>query len=116
MVQFVEHRIADRRLVGRMQKWLKAGCRKKGSGLASAGPYLPAVCLRHLGEPVAEEERARDRLGVRYADDIVLGFEPRTEAEAFLEPWRERMRKFGLGCTHSCGKTRKGGWFTGKRR
>ena len=81
MVQFVEQRIADRRLVGRMQKWLKAGCRKKGSGLASAGPYLPAVCLRHLGEPVAEEERARDRLGVRYADDIVLGFEPRTEAE-----------------------------------
>ena len=91
-----------------------------------------------------------DRIVVRYADDIVLGFEYRFEAEAFLEQLRERMRKFGLelhpektrliefgrfaednrkrrregkpetfnflGFTHSCGKTRKGGWFTVKRR
>src|SRR5438132_7023409 len=33
---------------------------------------------------------------VRYADDIVLGFERRKEAEAFLEQMRERMQKFGL--------------------
>ena len=43
------------------------------------------------------EQRAQgDMIIVRYADDIVLGFEQREEAEAFLEEMRERMQKFGL--------------------
>ena len=33
---------------------------------------------------------------VRYADDLVVGFENRTEAERFLEAFRERLAKFGL--------------------
>jgi hypothetical protein len=33
---------------------------------------------------------------VRYADDIVLGFEQRVDAERFLQEWKERLRKFGL--------------------
>ena len=87
---------------------------------------------------------------VRYADDAVLGFQHRGDAEAFLEQLRERMRKFWLelhpdktrliefgrfaeanrkqkgkgrpetfdflGFTHICGKTRKGGWFTVRRK
>ena len=91
-----------------------------------------------------------DVIVVRYADDAVLGFEHRSEAEAFLEQLRERMQKFGLelhpektrliefgrfaeedrrrrgegkpetfdflGFTHSCGKTKKGNWFTIRRQ
>jgi RNA-directed DNA polymerase len=37
-----------------------------------------------------------DRIIVRYADDAVLGFQHREDAERFLEQLRERLRKFGL--------------------
>jgi Reverse transcriptase (RNA-dependent DNA polymerase) len=33
---------------------------------------------------------------VRYADDLVVGFQHRTDAERFLREFRERLAKFGL--------------------
>jgi len=37
-----------------------------------------------------------DMIVVRYADDLVVGFEDRMAAERFLEAFRERLAKFGL--------------------
>jgi hypothetical protein len=37
-----------------------------------------------------------DVIVVRYADDLVVGFEHRTDAEQFVEEFRERLAKFGL--------------------
>ena len=163
LVRFVEHRIADRRMIRLIQKWLKAGVSEEGEWTetkvgtpqgAVASPLLANVYLHYVFDQWVNQWRRKtargDMMVVRYADDAVLGFEHRAEAEAFLEQLRERMRKFGLelhpektrliefgrfaednrkrrgegkpetfdflGFTHICGKTRKGGWFTVKRR
>src|SRR6516225_2175939 len=163
LVQFVEHRIADRRILRLIQKWLKAGVSEEGEWKetkvgtpqgAVASPLLANIYLHYVFDLWVNQWRRKwaqgDMIVVRYADDAVLGFEHRKEAEAFLEQLRERMRKFGLelhpektrlmefgrfaednrkrrgegkpetfdflGFTHICGKTRKGGWFTVKRR
>jgi hypothetical protein len=53
-----------------------------------------------------------DVIVVRYADDLVVGFESRAEAERFLSEFRERLAKFGLvGFTHYYGKRRSDGSF-----
>src|SRR5258708_9131322 len=109
MVKFVEHRIADRRIVRLIQKWLKAGVSEEGQWLettvgtpqgAVASPLLANIYLHYVFDLWVNQWRKKraqgDVIVVRYADDIVLGFEHRREAEAFLEQMRERMRAFGL--------------------
>ena len=109
LVKFVEHRIADRRIVRLIQKWLKAGVSEEGEWTetkvgtpqgAVASPLLANVYLHYVFDLWVNQWRRKtargDMIVVRYADDAVLGFEHRIEAEAFLEQLRERMRKFGL--------------------
>ena len=67
----------------------------RGGGFATAGEHLSALCLRPMGEPVAAEVAQGDMIVVRYADDAVLGFQHRREADLPGE-LGERMRKFGL--------------------
>jgi RNA-directed DNA polymerase len=119
-----------------------------------ASPLLANVYLHYAFDLWAQHWRRHHARGdvivVRYADDIVMGFEQRTDAERFLQAWKDRMRKFGLelhpdktrliefgryaaenrkqrgedkpetfnflGFTHICGKTRKTGRFTVKRK
>jgi hypothetical protein len=105
----VEHRIADRRVLGLIQKWLQAGVSEEGEWLetkvgtpqgAVVSPLLANIYLHYVFDLWVQAWRKRWRGGdlivIRYADDMVLGFENRTEAEAFLAQLRERMRKFGL--------------------
>lgn len=107
--KFVEHRIADRRILRLIQKWLKAGVSEEGEWTetevgtpqgAVASPLLANIYLHYVFDLWVKQWRQRwangDMIVVRYADDAVLGFEHRKEAEAFLEQLRERMRKFGL--------------------
>ncbi len=107
--KFVEHRIADRRIIGLIQKWLKAGVSEEGEWKetkvgtpqgAVASPLLANIYLHYVFDLWVNQWRRKwaqgDMIVVRYADDAVLGFECRKEAEAFLEQLRERMRKFGL--------------------
>ena len=107
--KFVEHRIADRRILRLIQKWLKAGVSEEGEWKetkvgtpqgAVVSPLLANIYLHYVFDLWANQWRRKraqgDMIVVRYADDAVLGFENRTEAEAFLEQLRERMRKFGL--------------------
>jgi group II intron reverse transcriptase/maturase len=109
LVKFVEHRVADRRILRLIQKWLTAGVSEEGEWKetkvgtpqgAVVSPLLANIYLHYVFDLWANQWRRKcahgDMIVVRYADDAVLGFEHRKEAEAFLEQLRERMRKFGL--------------------
>ena len=109
LVRFVEHRIGDKRVVRLIQKWLKAGVvedgkwfqAEEGSPQGSViSPILANLYLHYVLDLWAKAWRKKEARGemiiVRYADDGVLGFERREDAERFLEQLRERLRKFGL--------------------
>ena len=109
LVKFVEHRVADRRIIRLIQKWLKAGVTEEGEWKeteigtpqgAVVSPLLANIYLHHVFDLWVNQWRRKwacgDMIVVRYADDAVLGFQHRKDAEAFLEQLRERMRKFGL--------------------
>ena len=109
MIQFVEHRIADRRVVRHVKKWLNAGVLEDGrrtqaeTGTPQGGsisPLLANIYLHYVFDLWADHWRRRYAVGdviiVRYADDFVVGFQHRTDAERFLAKLRERFRKFAL--------------------
>ena len=109
LVQFVEHRIGDRRVVRLIQKWLKAGVMEQGQWSetkegspqgAVISPVLANLYLHYVLDLWVEAWRKKrtrgDVISVRYADDAVLGFQHREDAEQFLEQLRERLAKFGL--------------------
>jgi group II intron reverse transcriptase/maturase len=109
MIKFVEHRIADHRIVRLIRKWLKAGVMddgkwfetKEGTPQGSViSPILANLYLHYVLDVWAVVWRTKEAKGdmiiVRYADDAVLGFQNREDAERFLEQLRERLRKFGL--------------------
>ena len=109
MVKFLRHRIADRRILRLTQKWLRAGVSEDGTWAptevgtpqgAVASPLLANVYLHYAFDLWVRRWRRRSATGdmivVRYADDAVLGFEHRSDAERFLQDWRERLRQFGL--------------------
>jgi len=109
LVKFVEHRIADRRVVRLIQKWLNAGVLEDGvrtvSGVGtvqggSISPLLANVYLHYVFDLWVqywrEAEAQGDVIVVRYADDFALGFQHKHEAERFLTQLRERLAKFGL--------------------
>ncbi len=117
LMKFVGHRIADRRIHRLIQKWLKAGVSEAGTWSptvvgtpqgAVASPVLANVYLHYVFDLWVRRWRHRSATGdmivVRYADDVVLGFEHRSDAERFLHEWQDRMRSFGLAL-HP-GKTR----------
>jgi group II intron reverse transcriptase/maturase len=109
LVRFVQHRIGDPRIVRLIQKWLKAGVledgeqvvSEKGTGQGSViSPLLANVYLHYVFDLWADRWRRREATGnmvmVRYADDIVAGFERETDARRFWEEMRERLREFSL--------------------
>jgi len=108
-IKFVEHRVADCRVLRLIQKWLKAGVSEDGQWSESkvgtpqgavVSPLLANVYLHYVFDLWIEVWRKKLARGevivVRYADDLVVGFESRAEAERFLEEFRERLAKFGL--------------------
>ena len=109
LVKFVEHRIGDKRVVRLIQKWLKAGVVEEGRWFETAegspqgsviSPILANLYLHYVLDVWAKAWREKMAQGemmiVRYADDAVLGFQYREDAERFLEQLQERVRKFGL--------------------
>jgi RNA-directed DNA polymerase len=109
LVKFLEHRIADRRVLRLIQKWLSAGVienrgwsetvRGTAQG-ASASPLLANVYLHYVLDLWAHQWRRRHARGdviiVRFADDYMVGFEHRDDAERFLHDLRARFAKFAL--------------------
>ena len=107
--RFLEHRIADPRILHLIQKWLKAGVledgivtdSEKGTGQGTViSPLLANIYLHYSFDIWAERWRRREASGdviiVRYADDIVIGFEHETDARRFWDEMRERLQKFSL--------------------
>lgn len=109
MMRFLEHRIADRRILRLIRKWLKAGVIEDGHRKAAErgtpqgaviSPLLANIYLHYVLDLWAQQWRKRHATGqvimLRYADDSVFGFEQKADAEQFLAAMRERMAKFGL--------------------
>src|SRR3954453_23343156 len=109
VVRFLEHRIGDKRIIRLVQKWLQAGVfedgivtvEEKGTGQGSViSPCLSNVYLHYVFDLWAASWRRREATGdmimVRYADDIVVGFQHETDARHFRDAVRDRLRAFSL--------------------
>src|SRR5262249_55588726 len=109
MARFLEHRIADRRVLRLIQKWLRAGVSEDGKWSktevgtpqgAVASPLLANVFLHYAFDLWVQQWRTKfatgDVIVVRYADDFVVGFQHRRDAERFLPELGGRLEKFGL--------------------
>src|SRR5215471_12777018 len=109
MLKFVQHRVADRRILRLIQKWLKAGVMEEGVWSetemgtpqgAVLSPLLANIYLHYVFDLWVQAWRTKHAQGdvvvVRYADDTILAFQVQAEADRFLEDLRERLGKFGL--------------------
>jgi hypothetical protein len=80
----------------------------KGTGQGSViSPLLANAYLQYSFDLWAERwrrcEAAGDMIIVRYADDIVVGFEQETDARRFWDAMRDRLRQTGAGMACSTG-------------
>jgi RNA-directed DNA polymerase len=109
IVRFLRHRIADKRILRLIAKWLKVGITDgnrvtRSSRGAPQGavisPILANIYLHYAFDLWAHAWRQKrasgDVIVIRYADDIVLGIQHEREGQAFLRDLRERLRKFEL--------------------
>jgi group II intron reverse transcriptase/maturase len=109
MLQFIEHRVADRRMLRLIQRWLEAGVSEDGEWSATKvgtpqvaviSPLLANVYLHYVFDLWIEawhkKVARRNVVVVRFADDLVVAFESRAEAEAFWKAFQRRLAKFGL--------------------
>src|SRR5436853_2666449 len=109
LIKFVEHRVGDRRIIRLIQKWLKAGVLEdgivtvsdRGTGQGAViSPLLANIYLHYVLDLWAERWRRREATGdmiiVRYADDLIVGFEHETDARRFLDEMRKRLQEFAL--------------------
>jgi len=109
LLRFLEHRIADRRVLRLIRKWLRAGVSEDGKWSrttvgtpqgAVISPILANVFLHYVFDLWADQWRKRHARGsviiVRYADDFVMGFQDRSDAERCLRDLRRRFEQFGL--------------------
>jgi RNA-directed DNA polymerase len=109
LIRFIEHRVADRRVVRLIQKWLAAGVLEDGQRTVSevgtvqggsVSPLLANLYLHYVFDLWVQRWRTTQAHGdvvvVRFADDFVVGFQHRKEADRFLAELRERFARFGL--------------------
>jgi group II intron reverse transcriptase/maturase len=109
LMRFLEHRIADRRMLRLIRKWLKAGVIEDGERSASdvgspqgasISPLLANVYLHYVLDLWVQQWRRRNARGdviiVRWADDFVMGFQHEGDAKQFLEDLCARFEKFSL--------------------
>lgn len=109
LLRFLRHRVGDERIVRLVSKWLKAGVLEDGNWSASdqgtpqgavISPLLANVYLHYVFDLWARQWRVREAKGdmivVRYADDLVVGFEHETDARRFWDAMRERFERFSL--------------------
>jgi RNA-directed DNA polymerase len=109
MLRFLKHRIADRRILRLIRKWMTAGVSEDGQWSKTTvgtpqgsviSPLLANVFLHYVFDLWANQWRERHAGGsvimVRYADDFVMGFQSQVDAERFLRELKQRLEKFGL--------------------
>lgn len=108
LMKFLEHRIADARILRLIGKWLRAGVSEEGQWSrtkvgtpqgAVISPLLANIYLHYVLDLWVDNWRKKvrgDVIIVRYADDWIAGFQDRDEAQLFLQQLEERLAKFGL--------------------
>src|SRR5450755_69194 len=109
MLKFLQHRVADPRMLRLIQKWLDAGVMEEGEWKDTEmgtpqgsviSPLLANIYLHYVFDLWVDAWRKKcahgDVVVIRYADDNVLGFQHLAEADRFLAEFRERLAKFGL--------------------
>jgi RNA-directed DNA polymerase len=109
LMKMIEHRVADRRVIRLIRKWLKVGTLEDGKRTpgtvgtpqgAVISPLLANIYLHYVLDVWIQQWRKRQARGgvvvVRYADDFVVGLESRQDATALMEALKRRMEKFGL--------------------
>lgn len=109
MVECIKRRVSDPRILRLIRKWLKAGIFDKGKLTDSVvgtpqgapiSPLLANIFLHYVLDEWADEWRKSCKgymFIVRYADDFILGFECKSEAERFLEDLKARLEEYSLG-------------------
>src|SRR5689334_10874165 len=129
LVRFVEHRIGDQRIIRLIQKWLKAGVLEEGRLIettegtpqgSGASPLLANVYLHYVYVLWVQQWRTRHATGemivVRYADDTIVGFQHRHDAERFLMDLKERLAQFALTLHPDKSRLIEFGRFAAERR
>lgn len=129
LIRFVEHRIGDPRIIRLIRKWLRAGVLEQGvwkdtvQGTpqgAVISPLLANIYLHYAYDLWAQAWRKRhvtgDMIIVRYADDTIVGFQHRQQAEQFLSDLRERLAKFALDLHPEKTRLIEFGRFAAERR
>ena len=108
LVSYIGRRVSDPKIIRLIRRWLKAGVLENGKLThsvegtpqgASISPLLANIYLHYVLDEWADEWRKSCKgymFIVRYADDFILGFECKSEAERFLEDLKERLRANGL--------------------
>jgi RNA-directed DNA polymerase len=110
MLKFLEHRIADQRILRLIRLWLKSGVIENGRRVgaergtpqgAVISPLLANIYLHYVLDLWVHQWRKQHASGdvivVRYADDSVFGFGDKETAQRFLQALRSRLTNFGLG-------------------
>ena len=129
LVRMLEHRIADRRIIRLVRRWLRAGILEsgewrvvetgspQGSGIS---PLLANVFLHYSFDAWISQWRRRHARGqmvvIRYADDAIAGAQYESDARKLLEALRERLAKFGLALNENKTRLIEIGRFAAQRR
>jgi RNA-directed DNA polymerase len=129
LLKFLEHRIADPRVLRLIRKWLQAGVSEDGTWSrtevgtpqgAVISPLLANIYLHYVFDLWVEHWRRHHATGdvivVRYADDIVMGFEHQGDAERCLAAWQVRLQHFGLALHPEKTRLLEFGRFAAERR
>ena len=129
MLKFLEHRIADQRVLRLIRKWLKAGVIEDGEWSetlegtaqgASVSPLPSNVYLHYVFDLWADQWRRRHAHGeviiTRFADDYIVGFEYQDDARRFLADLRGRLAEFGLELASEKTRLIEFGRFAAERR
>jgi RNA-directed DNA polymerase len=129
IISFMEHRIADRRILRLIRKWLKAGVSEEGRWSettvgtpqgAVISPLLANIYLHYVLDLWAQHWRKNhahgDMIMVRYADDVVFGFQRQSDAAKFRCEFAERLAKFGLSLNKRKTRLIEFGRYAAERR
>jgi len=129
MIKFIEHRIGDQRVIRHIQKWLNAGVLEDDRPIptdtgtpqgGSISPLLANVYLHYVFDLWADQWRRRHARGhmimIRYADDLVAGFEYKSEAVRFQQELQSRFSQFGLTLHREKTRLIEFGRFAAERR